>query len=260
MILNNYGNLGDMRGNINRLRKKIADQFKPASAMIGPDYKIVSFTFDDVPKSAFETSVPLFKKHHICGTFYLSLSFMEGLNGNENLFSSADLLECHASGNELASHTYHHFHLFDNSNRNFINHDLRENQREIENLNIGITLENFSYPFGEQTLSAKKVLSRFYRTCRGTDHGVNVGKVDLHNLKAVQLYEQKNKLAVIDEILEDFTDSGGWLIFYTHDVQKDYSPFGCSPEYLSSVVQQCIQQGYKIVSVKQALESLNSVS
>ncbi|HLU84342.1 MAG TPA: hypothetical protein VKZ45_02620, partial [Vicingaceae bacterium] len=80
---------------------------------------------------------------------------------------------------------------------------------------------------------------------------------DLHNLKAVKLYENLYSIDKLFSILEDLDKSGGWLIFYTHDVKPDFSQYGCSPEYFERVVQKCKDLNIDIKTIRDGVENLS---
>lgn len=244
-----------MKKYINIFKKKIADYSVISPLEIDKNPRIISFTFDDVPESAFDNAGKILDKYKVNGTFYICLSFLKGNNPN-GFYSESNLSDCIKAGNELGCHTFSHFHFFNTTDKQFILNDLEKNRREFGKLNLGVTLKNFSYPFGEQTRLAKQCASSVYASCRGIDHGINSGKSDLNNLKAIKLYEGKHSLQQIDKILNDFSKNGGWLIFYTHDVQEDFSQYGCSPEYFEAVVKNCIEYGFSIRTVEQALTFL----
>lgn len=245
-----------MKKYLNYIKKKVADNSYRELITIDDNRKIVSFTFDDVPKSAFDNAVPILNKYNLRGTFYIALSFLKGMQENDDLYSKAELQECLRNGNELASHSYSHFHFYNTYSSKFISNDLKKNHLEFEKLNLDISLENFSYPYGELTRLAKKNISRLYTTCRGLDHGINVGRVDLNSLKAIQLYECKNSLKKINDIFKRFKESGGWLIFYTHDVQESFSRYGCSRKYFECVVKKSLELGFEVKTIKEAVDLL----
>jgi len=242
-----------MKKHINIFRKKLADVSFQFPFAIKSDVKIITFTFDDVPASAFENAVKILSKYNVNGTFYVALSLMK----NERLFTKKDLENCLNSGNELACHTYSHFSFYEATSYQSVADDLAKNQSEFKKLNLNTSLCNFSYPYGEQTRMVKKQVSKLYTTCRGIDPGINSGKVDLNNLKAIQLYEDKNSLKKIEKMISDFKETGGWLIFYTHDVQDNFSKHGCSPAYFEAVVKKVIQLEIEIKSINQVINTLH---
>lgn len=245
-----------MKKYINAIKKRLTDLYVVSSTSISSNVKQISFTFDDVPNSAFLNAQPVLDNFQFKGTFYLALSFLDSDTQNENLYNKDHITSCISNGHELGCHTYNHIHFYQNSNSNFIENNLRINQKKLNELGIQDTFENFSYPFGEQTKKSKKIVSEKFKTGRGIDHGINKGKVDLHNLKAVRLYEGLHSIERIFSILEDFDNTGGWLIFYTHDVQSDYSKYGCSPEYFEKVVLKCKELDIDIKTIKDGLDNL----
>lgn len=238
-------------------KRKLADYCYKSPVVISNTSKIVSFSFDDVPQSAFENAGEILAKHTINGTFYICLGFLQDDN-KEGLYTEKNIKDCVNAGNEIGCHTFSHFHFFNTTDRQFIINDLKKNRETFDKLNLGVTLKNFSFPFGEQTRLAKKCAATAYHSCRGIDHGINSVNTDLNNLKAVKLYEGKHSLIQIDDILADFNRKGGWLIFYTHDVQKDFTQYGCSPAYFESVVKKCIDFGFSIKTIEQALNTIKS--
>ena len=245
-----------MKKYINALKKKLAEQYVVKSITISSKVKQVSFTFDDVSESAFRNAQRTLDKLQFKGTFYISLSFLDSDNENDNLYSKEHLISCLSNGHELACHTYNHIHFYKNSNVKFIHNNIRINQEKLNALGIKESFENFSYPYGEQTKISKKIVSKIFKTCRGIEHGINHNKVDLHNLKAIKLYEDFHSIDEIFSILEDFHKSGGWLIFYTHDVKSNFSKYGCSPEYFETIVQKCKDLNISITTIKDGVENL----
>lgn len=242
---------------INAIKKRIADQYVVNSEMISSNVKQISFTFDDVPESAFLHAQPILDKYQFKATFYLALSFLDSNTENENLFNKENIISCLSNGHELGCHTYNHIHFYENSSSNLIESNIRINQEKLNELGIKESFGNFSYPYGEQTKKAKKIVSKFFKTSRGIDHGINKNKIDLHNLKSVKLYERLHSIDKIFSILEDFDKSGGWLVFYTHDVKFDFSRYGCSPEYFEKVVQKCRDLNIDIRTIKDAVKNLS---
>jgi len=245
-----------MRKYINAIKKRLADFYVVRFATASSNVKQISFTFDDVPKSAFLNAQPVLDKHQFKGTFYLALSFLDIDDQNENLYNQDNITSCINNGHELGCHTYNHIHFYQNSSSRFVENNIRINQEKLNELGIQETFDNFSYPYGEQTKKSKKIISEKFKTSRGIDHGINRNKVDLHNLKAVKLYEGLHSIDRIFSILEDLDKSGGWLIFYTHDVQSNYSKYGCSPEYFEKVVQKCKELDIDIRTIKDGVNNL----
>ena len=246
-----------MKKYINAVKKRLADRYVIQKKTIPSNFKQISFTFDDVPDSAFINAQPILDKYQFKGTFYLSLSFLDTDNQNENLYNKDHILNCLSNDHELGCHTYNHIHFYEDSNPKFVQNNLNINQEKLNELGIQKTFQNFSYPYGEQTRKSKKIISKKFNSARSIDHGINKGKIDLHNLKAVKLYEGLHSVDRIFSILEDFNKTGCWLIFNTHDVQSNYSKYGCSPKYFEQIIQKCEELNIDIKTINDCIKTLN---
>ena len=220
------------------------------------DRCVVTFTFDDVPVSAFENGRAILTRYGFMGTFYLALSFMDGREA-ENRFTLQDMKKALIEQHELACHTRGHIDLsqtrFEDSVR-----DIEQNQEQLMDLLPGNRFKNFSYPFGAQTRAVKKYLSEHYRSARGIGHGLNVGETDLYNLKTVKLYENRMPLEEIFRLMDEAAEQRAWLVFYTHDVADEPSEYGCSPAYFEAVVAECARRQLDVLTVDKALDLIES--
>ena len=212
---------------------------------------VVSFTFDDIPRSAITNGESILKRYNFSGTYYISPELMKA-NGFD--FDKKDvhiLKQIVEGGGELACHTYSHLHFF-RSGRKQIVSDIEKNQQFIEKCIDGYKLENFSYPFGEQTFVARDVISRRFKSGRSIYSGINNRNVDLNCLKSVRIYEsiaQDEIISIIDQAIR----SRGWIVFYTHDVDPNPSKEGCSPEHFEAIVRYCSEKKLKVLPVNKVL-------
>ena len=69
---------------------------------------MVSFTFDDVPKSAATAGAPMLEEYDARGTFYVSGGLMDQWSGHWIGASAADVVGLHRSGHEIGCHTFSH--------------------------------------------------------------------------------------------------------------------------------------------------------
>ncbi|GAB4490556.1 MAG: oligosaccharide deacetylase HfsH [Saprospiraceae bacterium] len=217
---------------------------------------VVSFTFDDAPVSAFVNGGGILAKFGFGGTFYISLSLMNGPDP-ETRFTIEHLKTAIAQHSELGCHTYSHMDLSKTSAAKGIA-DIEQNQQQLDNLLPGETFKNFSYPFGSETLPLKKYASKRFRSARGIEEGINLEGTDLCNLKTVKLYEGKYPLEYLFEKLSEAEKNNGWLIFYTHDVDENYTDWGCSPTYFEAVVHECAKRGITVATINQALNLIEN--
>ena len=71
---------------------------------------------------------------------------------------------------------------------------------------------------------------------RGSEFGLNEGAVNPARLRAVRLYDDVITMNQVSELIQKTNGENAWLIFYTHDVDKAPSRFGCTPKLLEYTV------------------------
>lgn len=212
--------------------------------------KIVSFTFDDFPVSAIENGAQILEKYNARGTFYWST----GLSGSDEpvgkIAGIEDIKILHQKGHEIGCHTYSHLKCALKS-ASKISEDCRANRNKMAS-DTGISPENFAYPFGIHDPISKKTLSDTYYSARTIESGINRGAIDLAILKSVSLYEQKGWDSHLNW-LKRLCESGGWLIFYTHDVRESPSPYGISVNLFDKTVKECKDRQIEILTVNEVI-------
>lgn len=205
--------------------------------------------------SAIKNGENILKKYNFSGTYYISLGLMEEEGFKFNNGDDELLKQIVGHGGELACHTHKHLHLFQ-TNKDQIISDLEENQQTIQQFISGYKFESFSFPFGEQSVIARYITRKKYKSARSVYHGINTGRVDLNGLKCVRLYESIS-LDKIYAAINKTIDLNGWLIFYTHDVKNNPTDVGCSPAYFEEVVKYCYEKKLKILTINEALDFIN---
>lgn len=217
---------------------------------IGP---IVTFTFDDFPRSAQEAGGAILKSFGLRGTFYASYGLVGTTDAySGDLFCLEDLYRLVNDGHELASHTFHHVSSRSTSARAFVQ-EVLQGRAAMQSLS-GLTVsDNFAYPFGAVTAVTKRAVGKKMQSCRGIYRGVNGPIVDLNLLRANPLYGGTEQLDFVRRLLRNNEERSGWLIFYTHDVQNTHSPYGCTPALLESAVKLALDSSMKILTVNDVL-------
>lgn len=216
---------------------------------------IVSFTFDDAPQSAASVGAGLLESVGACGTFYVAGGLCGGDEEGTPILSEADIVRLHQSGHEIACHTYSHRRVSGLSSAGFKS-EIDRNQAFFSSLCGDVRLSNFSYPFGDVSPGRKLQVESVFATGRGITPGVNSGWADLGLLKAVSLYAEHRDDRAVDTYLERAGREKGWLIFYTHDVDPDPSPWGATVDQMKSVVEAVRRLGYEVLTVRNAVGRL----
>lgn len=235
-----------LRGYLNKALARGVSRKLAVRSSPGP---IVSFTFDDFPRSAMLTAGKMMEERGYLATYYASL----GLAGQDSsvgpLFLLDDLGGLVSAGHELACHTFHHVSAH-RARPLELQEDCKENRSAVLKLLNGYHLDNFSFPSGDVTLSAKVALSRAYRSCRTVSHGLNGDTIDMSYLLANPIYANQPQ---IETLIQENARAGSWLIFYTHDVVESPSPFGCTPVQFEQVLNCVVRSGAEILPVRNAL-------
>src|SRR5206468_12321912 len=110
-------------------------------------------------------------------------------------------------------------------------------------------------------LPVKRVAGRHFVCCRaGGRLPINVGMADLNLLSATFLEKSRDRPDAVKALIDENTRERGWLIFATHDVSDNPSPFGCTPDFFEQVVRWAVESGARILPVVRALEVLQGPS
>src|ERR1700760_1259381 len=67
---------------------------------------MVSFTFDDIPKSAATTGAKILEDHNARGTFYVSGSLVGAIEADWAAVDAPDIVALHRNGHEIGCHTF----------------------------------------------------------------------------------------------------------------------------------------------------------
>ena len=221
---------------------------KRESAVWKSTSPVISFTFDDFPRSAYRTGGAVLADLEIQATYYAALGHMQ----SNNEFSEDDLQNLVNDGHEMACHTYGHTSALDVSAEAFAA-DCDRNREAAAQPFPDIHLENFAYPYGRMTPAAVAWVSRNYKSARTTIPGINVDRLDLSRLHGVRVYDHLKNLSEIAGRIEENAGANGWLIFYTHDVSNQPTNYGCSPDLLREVALLAKGSGADILTVRDAL-------
>ncbi len=218
---------------------------------------LISFTFDDFPRSAAMIAGAMLNSLGLRGTYYAAL----GLLGKETevgaICTAGDLEMLLVQGHEVACHTMDHLRCSDITIAE-LTRNCAENRRRALDI-LGYRLRNFAFPEGAVTLSAKKALSPQYETCRTIEPGINRDPLDLAFLRANCVYSRRSMTAVRQAIREN-SRRPGWLILYTHDVNSNPSRYGCSPEDFAQVLKYAVASQATILPVSDALKLLQCLA
>ncbi|MDH0613103.1 MULTISPECIES: polysaccharide deacetylase family protein [unclassified Agrobacterium] len=238
-----------------RVNNRLVRYFPGPAVRIETSGPIVSFTFDDVPATAWTNGARILEDEGVRGTFYIAGTFIDGHNEQQEMISAKGCSELAAAGHELACHTYSHRKLSSFSRRGLAE-DLDRNDSVLGSFDGKRHRQNFSVPFGMASPIMQPLLRRRFRTARGIMPGINRGGIDPHNLAAVELRSDRNYLDAADRWLDEALQNGGWLVIFTHDVSATPSFYGCPEERFRGLVRRATSGGAKVMTVDAAASAL----
>lgn len=214
---------------------------------------MVSFTFDDLPKSAVTTGAALLEAHGARGTFYVSGGLVGGGTEEWAAGDTEDLLALHHAGHEIGCHTYSHRRACDLTDASLAA-EIGRNRRYFRDLDPSIDVQTFAYPYGYGSFARKPLLRSEFQTCRSIVPGVNTGSVDLQFLRAMPLINRQMDRDGIDLAFDEAQSSNGWLIFYGHDVAERHSIYGCSPDLMNYALDVAARRNVRVLTMAEALQ------
>jgi len=220
---------------------------------------VISFTFDDFPRSALSVGGAILERHEARGTYYGALSLLGGEEHGQALMIEEDLTALRDRGHELGCHTYSHVNCRSLGEAE-LNREFTQNNRQAKKIAGGEDFVSFSYPFGEISLLAKSLAAGRFATARGILPGINEGNSDLAALLGNSLYGGLENAEHSLKLIEENERKRGWLIFYTHDVVDTPSPYGCTPEHFAAVVQAAAASNCDVLTMEKAYKVLSGES
>ncbi len=247
-----YEPASGLKGKLNRLVARVLAR-RPLESVI--NVPLVSFSFDDFPKSARENGAPLIEHHGWRATFYTALGFTGQCNHLGPLMDEADIRALHLRGHEIACHSFSHDDA-SQAGANAFADDCERNRAGLMDLGIYRPDSSFAFPYGETSPAVKRALADRYGAMRGVRPGINRKGDDLNLLKAVPLDGGKAGLACALAAVREVQTRPGWLIFYGHDVRETPSQWGCTPEFLKTVCDAVAEAGIAVLPVGEALSHL----
>lgn len=218
---------------------------------------IISFTFDDFPRSALHTGGAILEQFGLKGTYYASFGLMGQIAPTGPIFVPEDVRALVAQGHELGCHTFHHCHSW-NTRTDVFEGSILDNTNVLETLVPGASFSTFSFPISPPRPRTKRMVAEHFACARGGGQTFNVGKTDRNYLRAYFLEKTRDDPQAIKNLIEQNRVARGWLIFATHDVCHAPTPFGCTPDFFEDIVQCAVRSGARIVPVAEALDSLAS--
>ncbi|MCU6433409.1 polysaccharide deacetylase family protein [Undibacterium sp. Jales W-56] len=235
---------------LKKISRRLASHLGCAWLPLKQGQGVVSFTFDDVPASACILGKQLLEEFDARGTFFVCGDLTDGQEQGHPCHSVEALQHLVEDGHEVGCHTFSH--------TNCATHSVKELKRDWEKnqdffTKNTIANKGFAFPFGAYDLGSKLAASQRFAYNRITGGGTQTGRADLAALRAQSLYANKTSLDKIKKLIDKTAQQGGWLIFYSHEVDETPGPWGTTPAQLRYALAQAKISGCQILSVRDAI-------
>lgn len=211
---------------------------------------IVSFSFDDCPRSVMENALPLLEERHWHATIYAAMGLCGSTNHLGLHMSRKDMQKAHKNGHQIDDHTFSHVSAGSVSTQDFLT-DIEKNQTVFSELGLP-PARTFAYPYGEVTVEVKTALSRKFPLLRGIHAPNGAASLDLNQTASQRLYSGQD-FAPCLEAIRQLKTKPSWLILFTHDVRENPSEFGCTPSDFKKAVKAVEESGAEVLPVAEAL-------
>lgn len=222
-----------------------------------PARGIVSFTFDDFPKSAAQHGADVLASRDVSGTYYTCTGMRGHTNVMGQIYDIEDLDVLSAAGHEIGAHTHSHLDC-STVDPVTVRREIEQNLGRLQAMDQHQAISHFAWPYGETTLKNKSNISDLVSTARGILPGINTKGSDLMQLGAFELTPDDWTTERAAKAIEQTARHGGWTIIFTHDVRQNPSPFGTKPEALKRLVNQSKDAGLDVLSMSAALAQIQT--
>jgi peptidoglycan/xylan/chitin deacetylase (PgdA/CDA1 family) len=243
-----------LRSQLGSVRRNFLCALYRRTVPLGDHGPIVSFSFDDFPRTSYYAGGAILEEFGARGTYYVAAGLMNTSTELGELFVENDLYSLLEKGHELGTQTFHH-----SSGRSVsltaFHGDVQKGIKAVEHL-PGHNSTNFAYPYGHVTLRTKKTLGPVLTSSRSVIPGFNGPEIDLNLLLANRLYGDIDSSRQVEELILQNVKQRSWIIFYTHDVRPNPSEYGCTPELFKFAVSCAARSGSRILTVQKALAEL----
>ncbi len=216
---------------------------------------IVSFTFDDVPASALDAGAAILEAHGARGTFYIAGGLEGHVEPGRSLIDRAGCRELAARGHELGCHSFSH-HDLRRLDGSALAADLARNADYLDAIDPRTSRRNFAYPYNSGSFGKRALLGQAFRSCRAAGEGINRGPTDPAFLRAVEIRQPQQHVLGLPRWIDALVAQPGWLIFFTHDVSPQPTPYGCTPPSFHLLVAYAVARGCQVLTVDAALDRM----
>lgn len=230
------------------LQRRAARWLARRPCRIELEVPVISFTFDDFPRSALINGGDILQRRGFRGTYYASFGLMGQTGSTGEMFQRDELPDLIQQGHELACHTFDHCDSWETTPEEFEASILRNRQAAAQHV-PGVTLKSLSYPISWPRPATKRRVASLFECARAGGQTFNAGVIDMDHLQAFFIEQSRDDFHVIKQVIDDNTRALGWLIFATHDVSDSPTRFGCTSALFERIVDYAEKSGAHVLRV-----------
>ncbi len=213
---------------------------------------MITFSFDDFPKSAADTGADILSAVNAKAIYYACTGFAGRTMPTGQQYDETDIKALVDAGHEIGAHTHTHLDC-SVALPNTVMADIDANLDSLKAMGVNAPIKHFAYPYGETNLFLKGMLQHRFDTCRGVLAGQNSTDNDRMQLRAMELTAEDTTKDRALSAIETAVQRRTWLHIFTHDVRHNPSPYGTTPSALRQIVRMARDSGIVIVTPTEAL-------
>lgn len=233
---------------IDQMRRRAARYLDIDPVVIAPARGVFSLSFDDFPASAWTEAGPVLAEHGVTATYYVCGGLADGVNMDRDQFRVEHLQALHEARHEVGCHTFGHTSAL-RMDAEALRLSLDANAAWVAERLDGHRMTTFAWPFGDATVSAKRVVRARFAMARGVRDGVNSGREDRALIKSIGLESRRLPGYDLEALMAETAASNGWLTAYGHDVSDRPTDYGCTPDDVDKVLRLARTAGLEIAPV-----------
>jgi len=214
---------------------------------------VVSFCFDDAPRSSCVVGRQILESMDCHGTWYIAGGLTDRMEQGRLCHSVSDVQDLANSGHHIGCHTFSHKRCATLTGDE-MEDELKRNADFFESIGLPSTGLDFSFPLGSFDIASKRIAARYFRSSRIIGGGIQVGSADMNALKSLSLYQHSMSPERTTVLMKEVALRRGWLMLYTHDIEDSPSRWGCTSGLLTFAVQAALDVGCKVMSVDEAIQ------
>ncbi len=248
---------GGLAGKARRLNARLRARRMAPGRLASAGRGMVSFCFDDFPKSAAGEGAAILERAGMRATYYAAAGFAGTDTHHGPMFDAGDLTRLARAGHEIGCHTFSHLDCARAPARD-VAAEVERNAQALRAMGYDGPLRSFAFPYGEASPAAKRALAGRFATLRGVRPRTVPRRADFGLLPAHSLDGGESGLARVLDALTAAARTHSWVIVFAHDVQASPTEWGCTPAMLDKAVKAARALNLDVLTVGDAAQRLTA--